>query len=139
MKQKGRNNDSFADKDKRFSRLTQIATKLSPPRVIGPHVLRSRLHDTLSLCRFREFALIQAPAGFGKTSLLARWRQEIIEAGGQTAWFSIDEDDNDFYQFFSYVTAAFQQASPGVCMGTHSLIQSGPAAAPGSRLVPRSA
>ena len=126
MKQEGPSNHSVADKEKRLSRLTQIATKLSPPRSIGPHVLRSRLHDTLSLCRFREFALIQAPAGFGKTSLLARWRQEIIEAGGQAAWFSIDEDDNDFYQFFSYVTAAFQQAAPGICMGTHSLIQSGP-------------
>ncbi|MBU0995277.1 MAG: LuxR C-terminal-related transcriptional regulator [Proteobacteria bacterium] len=114
------------DNKERSPRLTQIATKLSPPRTTGPYVLRSRLHDTLSLCRFREFALIQAPAGFGKTSLLARWRQEIVEAGGQAAWFSIDEDDNDFYQFFSYVTAAFQQAAPGLCMGTHSLLQAGP-------------
>ena len=114
------------DKEKKRPRLTQIATKLSPPRTTGPHVVRGRLHDTLSLCRFREFALIQAPAGFGKTSLLARWRQEIIEAGGLAAWFSIDEDDNDFYQFFSYVTAAFQKAAPGICMGTHSLIQAGP-------------
>ena len=43
--------------------------------------------------RDRPAILVQAPAGFGKTSLLAQWRREHLAHGTVVAWLSAVEDD----------------------------------------------
>ena len=52
-----------------------------------------------------KLTLISAPAGFGKTSLLADWvhRQKI-----PAAWFSVDKADNDPLNFLTYIILALQ-------------------------------
>ena len=58
-----------------------------------------------------RLTLIAAPAGFGKTTLLAEW------AAGQstpTAWLTVDAADRDLPRFVEYVVAAIETVAPGV-------------------------
>ncbi|HWF87429.1 MAG TPA: LuxR C-terminal-related transcriptional regulator [Pyrinomonadaceae bacterium] len=52
-----------------------------------------------------KLTLVSAPAGFGKTSLVAAWQKEC-----QTplAWVSLDEEDNEPLRFLDYLIAALQ-------------------------------
>jgi LuxR family maltose regulon positive regulatory protein len=55
--------------------------------------------------------LVCAPAGFGKTGLLAEWVQ-----GSQNpvAWLGLDADDSDPARFWRYVLAAVDRARAGL-------------------------
>ncbi|MGT2490479.1 hypothetical protein ACU4GD_07900 [Cupriavidus basilensis] len=44
--------------------------------------------------RDRPVTIVQAPAGFGKTSLLIQWHREYIMRGSAVAWVSLDEHDD---------------------------------------------
>src|SRR3712207_9197205 len=50
-----------------------------------------------------QITLVSAPAGYGKTLLLAEWASRRPEA---TAWMSLDADDNDDHRFWSAVLTA---------------------------------
>ncbi|MGT2492300.1 hypothetical protein ACU4GD_21620 [Cupriavidus basilensis] len=68
--------------------------KTSPPR--GPrHLLaRRRLRSDCEHFADRPVTIAQAPAGFGKTSLLIQWHRECIMRGSAAAWVSLDEHDD---------------------------------------------
>jgi LuxR family maltose regulon positive regulatory protein len=51
-------------------------------------VVRPRLKSDDAQLRERPAILVQAPAGFGKTSLLAQWRREHLARGAVVAWLS---------------------------------------------------
>jgi len=51
-----------------------------------------------------KLVLISAPAGYGKTTLIATWLRQLD--GVLSCWLSLDEDDSDPQQFFRYLTAA---------------------------------
>ncbi len=79
-----------------------IQTKVHPPRVKAPLVPRSRLSRRLESHGGR-IVLVSAPAGFGKTVLVADWlsREEVPRA-----WYSLDELDNDPSRFCAHLAAA---------------------------------
>lgn len=85
-----------------------LATKLHPPRRRRALVDRPRLDDLARRSRHRALTLVSAPAGFGKTTLVAGW------LGGEeaTAWLSLDADDDDPVRFWRYVVAALEEAVP---------------------------
>ena len=56
----------------------------------------------------RRLNLVAAPAGWGKTSLLAEWL--TVEDEVSFAWLTLDEDDNDPARFWAYVSAALRKA-----------------------------
>ena len=58
-----------------------------------------------------KLLLVDAPAGYGKTTLVAQWRGSAIE-GRPFAWVSLDPDDNDPVRLWTYVTHALQRACP---------------------------
>lgn len=72
---------------------SEIVLKTTPPRAPRHQLARPRL--SLDDERFRDCPVIvvQAPAGFGKTSLLAQWRRENLARGAAVAWLSADERD----------------------------------------------
>ena len=76
-------------------------------------VHRAALLDALSAGRRRKLTLLSAPAGWGKTTLLAQW---ALGAGEDQrfGWLSLDPSDNDPVWFWMYVVAALQILSPGV-------------------------
>ena len=58
-----------------------------------------------------KLILVEAPAGYGKSSLVAQWRANPAE-GRRFAWVSADSRDNDVVRFWWHVVAALQRASP---------------------------
>jgi LuxR family transcriptional regulator, maltose regulon positive regulatory protein len=55
--------------------------------------------------------VVAAPAGYGKSTLMARWHAQLLERGVACAWLSLDEDDNDAARFLRHLIAALQRAS----------------------------
>src|SRR6202050_4594098 len=84
-----------------------LATKLHVPGPRPGFVPRPRLAETLG----GGLVLVCAPAGFGKTTLLAGW----LRSGGRpVAWLSLDAGDNDPVRFWRHVVAALDRAQPGI-------------------------
>src|SRR5215475_9435149 len=100
-----------------------LATKLHVPRPPAGFVPRPRLTAQLDDGRSRRLTLVCAPAGSGKTALLAAWA-----AGGRqpVAWLSLDEGDNDPARFWRHVAAALERARPGVSGRVGPLLGSAP-------------
>ena len=55
--------------------------------------------------------VVAAPAGYGKSTLMARWHARLLERRVACAWLSLDEDDNDAARFLRHLIAALQIAS----------------------------
>ncbi len=100
-----------------------LATKLHVPRPQPGFVPRPRLVQALSEGLARGRVLVCAPAGFGKTSLLADWARS---GARPVAWLGLDAGDNDPARFWRYVVAALDRAQPGIAGHLGSLL--GPAA-----------
>ncbi|WP_427131233.1 LuxR C-terminal-related transcriptional regulator [Pseudarthrobacter sp. S9] len=69
---------------------------------------------------------MSAPAGFGKTTLLAEWLGETSGEDRCVAWLSLDPADNEPASFWTYVVTALQTAVPGVGSTALELIASSP-------------
>lgn len=54
--------------------------------------------------------LVVAPAGYGKSTLMAQWHAHLVTRGVACAWLSIDEGDNDKMRFMRHLVAALQRA-----------------------------
>ena len=52
-----------------------LATKLHPPVVPAQTIVRERLFERLREGRGLRLTLVACPAGFGKSTLLAAWRE----------------------------------------------------------------
>jgi hypothetical protein len=100
-----------------------VQTKLYVPRRRGATVPRLRLSDRLSRGIDARLMLVSAPAGFGKTTLLAAWLASAAQHDRLTAWLSLDHSDNDATAFWTYVIAAVQTVAPGVGTGSLALIE----------------
>ncbi|MDA5194157.1 LuxR C-terminal-related transcriptional regulator [Govanella unica] len=89
--------------------------KLEAPRQQIALIDRPRLLTVLEHALTRRLCLVAAPAGFGKTTLLAQWRAELIKRDMSVAWLTLDEDDNETRQFLCYVI--FSLSAAGVDTG----------------------
>jgi LuxR family maltose regulon positive regulatory protein len=106
---------------------TLVQTKLFLPR-LRELVARPRLDDVLERARHAALVLVSAPAGFGKTTLLAS-----VMAGGPragpaaqaVAWLSLDARDGDPNRFWTYVLRALDAASPGCAGAALAQLESG--------------
>src|SRR5499427_2604371 len=88
-----------------------LATKLHVPRPQPGFVPRRRLVEALGEGVVRGRVLVCAPAGFGKTALLADWARG---GGRPVAWLGLDGGDNDPARFWRYAVAALDRARPGL-------------------------
>ena len=73
------------------------------------YVPREALLHSLDSVLERRFAALEAPAGFGKTTVLADFSRRKREQGLVVAWISLDEDDTPSL-FGSYLAYAFECA-----------------------------
>ena len=86
---------------------TLIRTKLHLPFTRQGLVSRPRLQEQIVQGLRGPLTLITAPAGFGKTTLVA----SCVAGGGMpVAWLSLDKDDNQVERFLNYLVAALQEA-----------------------------
>ena len=88
-----------------------IETKLHPPGVRSEWVERSALIDELANTT-TKLVLVDAPAGFGKTTLVAQWRSSPAEKR-PFAWVSLDRGDGDPRRLWWYIVSALTRACPG--------------------------
>src|SRR5580658_5577862 len=56
--------------------------------------------------------LLVAPAGYGKSTLMAQWHGKLVERGVACAWLSLDEHDDDKVRFMRHLNAALRKANP---------------------------
>ena len=83
--------------------------KLWRPRARPGSIRRSSLIEQLRRNASRPIVSVVAPAGYGKTTLLAQW----AERNGHTfAWVSVDEADNDPKVLLTYVAEALNAVEP---------------------------
>lgn len=90
-----------------------LATKFLPPYLRPNVVTRDRLLDALSLFPGTRLVLVSAPAGYGKTTLLADWRRVLLGQGVSVAWLELDESDNNQGRFLMGVLQTLIAALPG--------------------------
>ncbi|MEI6778121.1 MAG: LuxR C-terminal-related transcriptional regulator [Chloroflexales bacterium] len=119
-----------------------IVTKLFAPPPRPSAVSRPRLIARLDEGLHRKLTLVAAPAGFGKTTLVASWLAERMKDEGRGmkagqpdpssfiplpssfAWLSLDEADNDPARFLAYLVAALQTIVPTIGVGVVAVLQS---------------
>ncbi|QOC90899.1 helix-turn-helix transcriptional regulator [Micromonospora craniellae] len=93
-----------------------LASRLTPAVLPRPVVLRPRLARLLDEGVAAPVTLVRAPAGWGKTTLLASWRHAVTEADPDApapAWISVEAgDDSD--RLWSYLAAALRSVADPV-------------------------
>jgi LuxR family transcriptional regulator, maltose regulon positive regulatory protein len=100
-----------------------LETKLYVPKLRRGVVARPRLSERLSRGAESKLTLISAPAGFGKTTLLAEWLAVAPAGRLSVAWLSLDQADNQPVTFWTYLITALQTVLPGIGASSLSLLQ----------------
>ncbi len=87
-----------------------VRTKLTPPEPLPGTLHRTRLLERLRAALRRRLVLISAPAGYGKTALLADWHATLAESEEppRVAWLTLDPADNDLRVLLAYLQAALR-------------------------------
>jgi LuxR family maltose regulon positive regulatory protein len=89
-----------------------LQSKLQPPLSGRFVVPRTRLLDRVSSARHARLVVVRAPAGFGKTTLMAECMADLRKRGTPAAWLTLDVADNDPVRFLTYLIAAIQKSIP---------------------------
>lgn len=96
-----------------------LATKVHVPQP-SPHLVpRARLIERLQRGLEQTLILVSAPAGFGKTTLLAQW---LAESRLPAAWLSLDADDDDPLRFVAAFLGALQTLDPALGASVRALL-----------------
>jgi LuxR family transcriptional regulator, maltose regulon positive regulatory protein len=85
-----------------------LTSKLTPPAASRYSVDRTEICSQVFLAFGSKVVLIRAPAGFGKTTVMAQLWERYRKEGTEVAWLNIDEADNDLPRFLSYLLVALK-------------------------------
>ncbi|MGE5604042.1 MAG: LuxR C-terminal-related transcriptional regulator [Nitrososphaerales archaeon] len=96
-----------------------IRTKLRLPYTRRGLVVRPPLQEHVRQGLCGPLTLVTAPAGFGKTTLLASC---VADCAMPVAWLSLDKDDNQPERFLRYLLAALHEAHEAVAAGAGQLL-----------------
>lgn len=88
-----------------------LRAKLLAPSVPSTVVERSRLHVRLPDVGSARLTTVVAPAGWGKTTLLASWAHSP-ERAERVGWLSLDEADDEPVRFWTYALSALETVAP---------------------------
>ena len=101
-----------------------LATKLYRPLPRASLIRRERLYARLDGVLERKLALVSAPAGYGKSTLVSDWIDHLTAGLGaaspQVAWVSLDAGDDDPARFLGYLAAALRP----ICLSAAELVLS---------------
>lgn len=102
---------------------SDLLLKVTPPRVPRDALARKALVGSHGALRDAPVVLVQAPAGFGKTLLLAQWRREHLAQGAAVAWLLAQPQD-DVARFVQALALAVRVGAGRPTFG-HALLQAG--------------
>jgi LuxR family maltose regulon positive regulatory protein len=91
-----------------------LETKLYAPRSPSGLVARPRLIEAIRSGAAQKLTIVVAPAGFGKTTLVAASLGDAFRGERAPAWVSLDPTENEPASFWTYFIAALQKVHPGV-------------------------
>jgi len=86
-----------------------MESKLHPPLARPGIVPRTLLVERLLASQTTPIVCVVAPAGYGKTTVLAQWAERT---GDRVAWVSVDRPDNDPVVLLTYVAVALDRVEP---------------------------
>ena len=101
-----------------------VTTKVRAPRTRPNLVTRPRLREAIARNEVCPLTLLSAPAGFGKTTLLAEWSEDRSDGGGPVAWLSLEESDSDPARFLTYLVGALREVEEGIGEGVLASLRS---------------
>jgi LuxR family maltose regulon positive regulatory protein len=81
--------------------------RLRPPPLREGMIYRAALVDRLLASQENRIVTVVAPAGYGKTTLMAQWLEQDTRP---TAWLSVDRSDNDPASLLAHIVAALRYA-----------------------------
>lgn len=84
-----------------------LSKKIQAPTLPDDTILRTRLSSRLCDCSEYPVTIIKAPAGYGKSCLVASWMKCI---GDCCAWVNLDEEDSRLERFWYYLLSSAQEA-----------------------------
>ncbi|MEV6063681.1 protein kinase domain-containing protein [Nocardia asteroides] len=102
------------------------ATKFRPPTPARAPFPRQRLLDVLRAGGNRRLALVHAPAGFGKSTVAAQWRADLVSRDIPVAWLGIDQDDDSEVWFLAHLIEAIRRVRPDVGAGLEQVLEERP-------------
>ena len=97
-----------------------IATKMNIPRIAPDCISRPRLYESLNQGLKRKLTLVSAPAGYGKTTLVAQW---LMRRDRPFGWLSLDEMDSDPKRYLLHLISAIHQMHPDFGKSLEELLQ----------------
>jgi LuxR family maltose regulon positive regulatory protein len=97
-----------------------VSTKFAPPRLGPKAVKRARLLERLRQMQHCPLVIVAGSAGFGKTTLLAQWRQELLQSGAEVSWLLLGPAEGQMSEFWSYLASAL--ARLGIASEDDSLL-----------------
>lgn len=106
------------------SGLALLPLKLALPAARSEALLRPDLQALLAEVRLRPATLVVAPAGYGKTTLLTQWADELQRTGASVLWLGLDADDQAPSLLLAYLVQAFQRHLPEVGEASWRVIHS---------------
>jgi LuxR family transcriptional regulator, maltose regulon positive regulatory protein len=105
--------------------LRLLRSKLTPPQARKGVASRGQLLDRLREGRGRKLTLVCAPAGYGKTTVLAQWC-EADRDRTPFVWMSADESDSDPVRLWSHLIAGLQAVHPRAGAESLEALRAGP-------------
>lgn len=89
---------------------TKITAPQSPPSLVARPAVLARCRESVA----HPCAIVAAPAGFGKTTLLTMVADAMRGDGWQVAWVTLEESEQDPIRFWQYALAALDHVQPGL-------------------------
>jgi ATP/maltotriose-dependent transcriptional regulator MalT len=101
-----------------------VATRLRPPARAGAAVPREVLPTALGHLRSRRLLLVRAPAGYGKSLLMAQLYDALCKSGRESiGWVSVADIGSSLQEVAMHCAAALAQAVPGLDRGVKALFE----------------
>ena len=88
-----------------------ILTKLLPPTNSGRMIHRPQFDQLISQPPTCPVTLICAPAGYGKSTLMAEWHKNLSEQNEVTSWLSLEQDQSSVIALLTYLISALTQVN----------------------------
>ena len=101
-----------------------LDSKFYAPRRRSGLVPRPHLTDRVQRGTRSKLTLVSAPAGFGKSTLLAEWLGVASADRSVTVWLSLDPGDNHPVAFWTHLIAALRTVAPTVGAKALTLLES---------------
>ena len=80
-----------------------INSKYRPPSQKVHLIERVSLNQVLKDIHSKKLIVLQAPAGYGKSTLLSQWHTRLSSDNYTVGWLSLDDDDNNSLTLLSYL------------------------------------